>query len=194
MSCFGATGRARVHSQTLSRHRILTRLQRRETSPFRPDITRHTARRTGIGSSSRSVGFTTAQIPTDPFRLERCRMITPSRLERGSTGEMRSPVFCADRHHCGKRQIALRREKMERSCKNEGAWRRSSLTKSPDFGPFASLGRYGHYLCGLCRLRPAPFVGPFLEGMGCLAPSRRHLGDVAFCWNYDRRFIARRTR
>jgi hypothetical protein len=23
--------------------------------------------------------------------------------------------------------------------------------------------------------------------MGCFAPSRRHLGDVAFCWDYDSR-------
>jgi len=26
----------------------------------------------------------------------------------------------------------------------------------------------------------AHFVGPFFEGMGCLAPSRRYLGDVVF--------------
>jgi len=28
---------------------------------------------------------------------------------------------------------------------------------------FSSLGRYGHYLCGLCRLCAAHFVGPFLK-------------------------------
>ena len=39
----------------------------------------------------------------------------------------------------------------------------SLLTTSPDFGPFASVGPVWPELCGLCRLRVAHFVGPFLK-------------------------------
>src|SRR5207248_683797 len=54
---------------------------------------------------------------------------------------------------------------------------------------FASSSQSCHCLCGLCGLCAAHFVGPFLEGMAGLAPSRRYLGDVGVWWKDDTRLL-----
>jgi hypothetical protein len=54
-------------------------------------------------------------------------MMTPSRLERGSTANAVAD-FGADRRHCGKPQTALRRRRMERLWKNEEATRRERFS------------------------------------------------------------------
>jgi hypothetical protein len=64
---------------------------------------------------------------------------------------MPSPIFGADCHHCGKPQTALRREKIERLWKNEGATGRKRFER---FTPRNRLNKPNLFATCCHRLPP----------------------------------------
>jgi hypothetical protein len=70
------------------------------------------------------------------------------------------------------------------------AWRSSLLTTSPDFGPLALVGPVWPLALRVMPIVRSSICWSVLEGMGCLTPRRRYLGDVAF-WRKSDTFPTR---